>query len=135
MYDKKTTAIICVFLAIGLIAGYLVKQEQDSGIRKDAQWYRSHVLYQSGVTRYNGTDLSYNLVSVDGGEHWAARDRDGSFMGDVEDKYPGLKEQLEAWDAIMKYVERSEPWDPSNETQMKLLRKAGINISLEENNT
>ena len=135
MYDKKTTAIICVCLVMGSIAGYLVKQELDSGIREDAEWYRSHVLYQSGVTRYNETDLSYNLVSVDGGEHWAARDRDGSFMGDAEDVYPGLNEQLEAWDAIMKYVEGSESWDPSNETQMKLLRKAGINISLEENNT
>lgn len=135
MNDKKTTAIICVCLAIGLIAGYLVKQELDSGISEDAEWYRSHVLHQSGVTRYNGTDLSYHLVSVDGGEHWAVTDRNGSFMGDVEDIYPGLKEQLEVWDAIMEYVERSEPWDPSNETQMKLLRKAGINISLEENNT
>jgi len=123
-------------MAIAFVAGYLIKQDLDSGMREDQQWYRSHVVFQSGITNYNGTEnLNYNLVSVDGGKHFAARNRDGSFMGDVTNVYPGLKEQLEAWDAFMEYVKRSEPLDPANETQMEMMRTAGIDISVKKNIT
>lgn len=123
-------------MAIAFIAGYLVKQDLDSGMREDQQWYRSHIVFQSGMTNYNGTEgLNYNLVSVDGGKNFAVRNRDGSFAGDVTIVYPGLKEQLEAWDDLMGFVARSKPLDPSNGTQMQMLRVAGINVSVKENNT
>lgn len=136
MFDKKTIAVVCILMAITFVAGYLVKQELDSGMREDQQWYRSHIVFKSGMTNYNGTEgLNYDLVSVDGGKNFAVRNRDGSFAGDVMVVYPGLKEQLEAWDVLMGFVTRSKPLDPSNSTQMQMLKSAGINVSIEKNTT
>jgi len=136
LFDKKNMAVVCILIAAAFTAGYLVKQDLDSGMREDQQWYRSHIVFKSGMTNYNGTEgLNYNLVSVDGGKNFAVRNRDGSFAGDVTIVYPGLKEQLEAWEVLMGFVTGSKPLDPSNNSQMEMLRTAGINVSVDKKTT
>lgn len=124
-----------IFVIIVLVFALYSSNEREQRLAKSID--RLTERYQSkggATTMYNGTNLSYNLQSFDGGKIWYAceygKNWELNILGKAEDVYPGLMKHLAAWDKITEYVEKHGAIGSKaiTEEEKQMLRDANFTV-------
>lgn len=132
--EKYNAIIYFLILAVVILGGGLYKAGQKiNDLEKDLADYKTTYLSRSGWTAYQDYG-SYQLQSLDGGRTWYAVEyqEDGvvKVLGNADSLYPGLVENIEAFDALFKYVEENGPIGsrPITSEDLKFLEDAGFTV-------
>lgn len=132
--EKYNTLIYYLSLAILFLVGFVFLELQEiKSLKKDLADYQTTYLSKSGSTAYQDYG-SYQLQSLDGGRTWYAVEyqEDGvvKVLGPADSLYPGLVENIEAFDALFKYVKENGPIGsrPITSEDLKFLEDAGFTV-------
>lgn len=112
---------VILFVIVCCIAFYIVHLHNEIDAQKRMLgWYRDKFRSHAGFSSPFG---NYHVFTNDGGEHWYNVDENGMIAGRAD---PSLIEHLEAWDAIMKQVEKEGPLNLRSSQDVELLEAAGF---------
>jgi hypothetical protein len=124
-------SIITFCLAIGTWNLHVDNQRMKHSLDYyDANYLRK----QGGTTSWPGSKggwVNYDLRSFDAGKHWYVVTNNGDgfvIVGEAEKIYPGLIDNLDAWDAIVNYAQSNGPISLNNSQQVQLMERAGFQI-------
>lgn len=123
--------IAIVFLFAKLYSTNTIKEAAE----RDLNYYHKNYLRKEGGTALwagsKGEWLSYDLRSFDGGHNWYVIRCEGDnvyIQGNVDNVYPGLLKNLNAWDRITERAEKRGPLSLTNEEDVAILKNAGFQI-------
>ena len=135
---KNLVLAFAVTIAVYCFVALLFSTQSNTQLQKELDRYKSHYIYQAGITVLGDKTINYQLVTLDGGQNWyvysIGDNREVQIIGPVEEVYPGLIEHLTGLEALIGYVEEHGPIDIgrlSPEAQ-QILNEASITIESKE---
>ena len=136
----STYLIISITFAIGLIIGLVAKMifapAKTKSEQRSLDYFDENYLSKQGFTKMygDGKGINYNLKSFDGGKNWYVvqynfDSEELKVLGSVNDVYPGLMDNLDNWDKLLKYVKSNGPLGNNgtfSEEDKKIMKKVGL---------
>jgi hypothetical protein len=126
------TYLFGIIIILCLATGCWNLHTDNVKMKSELDYYNTNYLSKiGGTSTWNGQMLVYNLRSFDAGKHWFAVTNSGDgfvVVGEAEKLYPGLIDNLKAWDEIVKYTASNGPITLNNSQQVQLMERAGFVI-------
>lgn len=145
MNNVSKTVQVCFVVALiagslGFAAGRESRQVDVDNARETVDRAFRHWDSKTGGTVLwpgsDGENLNYNLKTFDSGKHWYVIEYDQDWgmkiIGDAEEVYPGLLDQIERMEQLTRHVEEVGPLTLAggiNGDEAQLLRNAGFQVS------